>query len=109
MAETSDDTAVDGGREDGWRQVAQCRFEPGGVEELATTIVTAVAAAKGVEPTEITPPLYDFVDAAALEAVFFRPSAVGGSRGVGTVEFRYLDHLVTVGSDGWVAVFERTD
>jgi hypothetical protein len=65
-------------------------------------VVESVAAAEGVDPVELTPPLNDIVDLDALDALF---SPVGGvPRAVGRVEFRYGEHLVVVGADGTVTV-----
>jgi hypothetical protein len=83
-------------------QVAQRRYDPD--EELSTTVVFALADARGVAPAEVnSPPLYERVDAAALERTFFGPQSGPVS---GSVEFRYEEFLVRVGSDGWVRVFE---
>ncbi|MFB6166042.1 MAG: HalOD1 output domain-containing protein [Haloarculaceae archaeon] len=92
-------------------QVAQRHFEPDGTEELTTAIVFAVADAMGVEPHEVrSPPLYESVDAAALEETFFGPGAVARSRsGAGSVEFHYVGYIVSVRSDGWIQVYERAE
>ena len=88
-----------------WRQVAQRLYEPDGDEELTTAIVFAVADAAGVSPTEVrSPPLYEVVDAAAIEDVFFGSGRE--TRGTGTVEFRYQGYRVEIRSDGWIVIFE---
>lgn len=94
-----------------WSQVAQRHYEPDGTEELTTTIVFALADAQNVSPTDIqSPPLYNCVDAPALEATLFGPNVAAEARqGTGSVEFRYTDYLVNVRSDGWVEVFEPTE
>lgn len=94
-----------------WSQVAQYHYEPNGTGELTTAIVSAIAEAMGVSPSEVkSPPLYEVVDAAALEDTFFGPTVAGESRqGTGTVEFRYTDYLVKVRSDGWVQVYESAE
>ena len=90
-------------------QLAQYHFEPTDNGELTTAIVYAIAEAEGINPLELqSPPLYDVIDAPALEATFFGPKAAGRHRhGVGTVEFHYLEYLVTVRSDGWIRVYEE--
>lgn len=91
-----------------WRHVAQELFDPEQEGGLTTTIVYAIAEAKGVSPMEVrSPPLYDVVDVAGIEATFFG-SRNGNDRqqGMGTVEFRYTDYRITVRSDGWVQVDE---
>lgn len=60
------------------------------------SIVQAVAAAADTDPLEL-PPLYERVDADALDAV------VSGLRN-GEVRFRYAGYAVTVHSDGTVEV-----
>lgn len=94
-----------------WTQVVQRHYEPERDEELVTAIVFALAEAERVAPAELTSsPLYEHVDAAALEESFFGPSSADTARqGAGTVEFRYLDYLVTISSDGWIQVYDRTD
>lgn len=65
-------------------------------------VVESVAAAKGVDPVDLHPPLNDVVDLDALDALF---SPVGGvPRAVGRVEFRYDDYVVVVEGDGSVTV-----
>lgn len=93
-----------------WTQVAQRHFEPGGTNELTVTIISAIAEAKGVPPTELkSPKLYDLIDAPALEDTFFGPDVGTVSRrGIGSVQFRYARYLVTVSSDGWVQVYRPT-
>lgn len=92
-------------------QVAQRQYEPSGQSELTTTIIYAIAEAEGVSPSEVkSPPLYESVDAPAIEDTFFGPDVAARSRqGVGTVEFQYTDYLVKVQSDGWVRVYEPTE
>jgi len=94
-----------------WSQAAQRHYDPADTGELTTAIVFAIAEAMGVEPQEVkSPSLYECVDAAALEDTFFGPSVTGESRqGIGTVEFRYTEYLVTVRSDGWVQVYEPAE
>jgi hypothetical protein len=94
-----------------WSQVAQRHYEPNGRGELTTAIVYTIAEAEGVSPSELkSPPLYECVDAAALEDTFFGPDVTGRSRqGVGSVEFQYTEYLVKVRSDGWIQVYEPTE
>jgi hypothetical protein len=69
---------------------------PDGPGGLTTAIIYAIAEAQCVNPSELrSPPLYDSVDAAALEDTFFGPDVTGRSRqGVGSVEFQYTEYLV---------------
>jgi len=90
------------------RQAAQRHFDPA-EEELTTALVFAIAESAGVAPSELTTPLYDSIDAPALEATLFGPDTNLESRqGVGSVEFRYTDYVVKVRSDGWIQVYEPT-
>lgn len=111
---TDDGPLSDGlseGPETKWRQVAQRWFDVGADEELTTAIVYAVAEAKGVAPLDLeAPPLYESVDASALEATFFGQNVSEQDRqGVGTVEVRYAGYLVTIRSDGWIRVAEPVE
>jgi hypothetical protein len=56
-------------------------------------VVQAVAAVRGVDPTELTEPLYDVVDPEALDAL------LASSNGEMTVSFRYGGHVVRVTDD----------
>ena len=106
---TSDDWTIDAG--DRWTQVVQYHYDPDEDEELTTAILFAVAEARDASPSEIdAPPLYEWIDAAALEETFFGTDVAGDvRRGVGTVEFRYVEYLLHVRSDGWIRVFESSD
>jgi len=92
-------------------QVAQHSYEPNGNDELTTAIIYAIAEAEGVSPSEVkSPPLYGSVDVPAIEDAFFGPDGDRESRqGTGTVEFRYIDYLVKIRSDGWIQVYEPSE
>ncbi|RKD89094.1 HalOD1 output domain-containing protein [Halopiger aswanensis] len=94
-----------------WQQTAQWLYEPDRDGGLTTAIVFAIAEAKDASPSEVkSPPLYESVDVAGIEAAFFGPHTENASRqGTGTVEFRYTNQLIKVRSDGWVQVYERTE
>ncbi len=64
-------------------------------------IVEAVAEIEGTHPTELRPPLYDTIDAEALERLFTGDPSV-------TVHFVYNGHEVTVRGDGAVMI-DTTD
>jgi hypothetical protein len=90
-----------------WTQEAQRHYEPQGNGELTTAIVSAVADAEGVAPSDLTfPPLYEVIDAPALEDTFF---GTPGGTGTGTVEFTYEQYLIRVKGDGWIQVYESTE
>ncbi|MCU4924623.1 hypothetical protein OB905_01305 [Halobacteria archaeon AArc-dxtr1] len=56
-------------------------------------IITAVAAIEQVDPIDL-PPLFDAIDPDALEALF-ASTGIGGDR-IGTIEFPYAGHTVSV-------------
>jgi len=65
-------------------------------------VIDRVAAANGVEPADLDPPLYEAVDPAALDSLF---DAVGDDRAANnSVTFQYAGHEVTVGPDGAVSL-----
>jgi hypothetical protein len=89
-----------------WVQEVQLHYDPEQFADLTTALVYAIADAMDVDPTEVTDPLYDYVDAAALEETFFgRDAGAEGSQGVGQAEFRYGDYPVTVKRDRWIQVY----
>lgn len=94
-----------------WEVVAQTQFDPSETSELTTAIVHAVAEAEDVPPADVkSPPLYEVVDTAALEAAFL--GIEGAFRGPAprcSTEFMYRGHRVVVRSDGWVLVTDRVD
>lgn len=67
---------------------------------VASSVVTAVSKADGVDPSDL-PPLQETVDGDALDALFARSSTgTDGPR----VAFHYAGHRVTVESDGAITV-----
>ncbi|MFC6977259.1 HalOD1 output domain-containing protein [Halomicroarcula sp. GCM10025709] len=108
---TMDEDDPISGADTDWSQVAQRHYEPEESGELTTVIIYTIAEVEGISPTEVmSPPLYECVDTAAVENMFFGTDVTGGSRqGVGMVEFQYADYLVKVRSDGWVQVYEPTE
>ncbi|WP_252699659.1 HalOD1 output domain-containing protein [Natronosalvus vescus] len=71
------------------------------------SVVEAVAEAEGVDPLELSPPLYDVIDPDALDQVF-APTSME-SRMEGEVTFSYNGYEVTVCGDGYVTVEERNE
>lgn len=71
-------------------------------EPLSVRVVRAIAAHDGVDPTELTPPLYHSLDPVALDSLF-ESTATDGSR-TGRVTFTYDGKTVTVDSAGEVTV-----
>lgn len=93
---------------DEWQQVQETHYDHDGAEELVTVLVLTIAEAKGVDPldTESMPPLYESIDAAALEDTFFGPAKTGPTGKTGIVTFHYDTCKVSVDSDGWISVYE---
>ncbi|PSP85677.1 hypothetical protein BRC83_02855 [Halobacteriales archaeon QS_1_68_17] len=73
-------------------------------EYVATTVIEAIADVEGVAPRDLQAPLYDWVDAEALSALFDtdRPNEM-------RVEFRVEDHEVAVTADEVVVDGNRYD
>jgi hypothetical protein len=101
-----DDAPDEGGAT--WSQAAQRHFDSEDTVELTTEVVFAIADARGTSPSEMSgPPLYECVDVPALESALFGTDESGTRQGVGSVDFRYAEYLVTVDSDGWIRVAEQ--
>ncbi|MDS0473853.1 HalOD1 output domain-containing protein [Natrinema sp. 1APR25-10V2] len=62
-------------------------------QSISVAVVTAVARRRGADPTDL-PPLYEWIDPDALDALF-SPTRRGGSRD-GRLEFTYDGHEVAV-------------
>jgi hypothetical protein len=73
--------------------------------DISEAVVLAVAEAKGVDPLELTPPLYDVIDPDALEHIFTPISTE--NRMKAQVSFVYTGYKVTVFGDGSVTVEEQ--
>jgi len=77
-------------------------------DDVATSreVVETVAAKEGVDPTDLSPPLYTAIDPDVLDAMF---SERDQREGVGRLVFEYLGYEVTVRGDGGVSVAENGD
>ena len=94
---------------DQWVQVEQAHYDRSTDGELVTKLIYSIADAKGVDPLDHTelPPLYESVDAQALEESFFGPPGAGTQRDEpGAVAFRYAGYKVVLRADGWISVYE---
>lgn len=65
-------------------------------DSISFAVIEAVAEAKGVDSTELNPPLADIIDPDALESLFRSDT--------GEVRFTYHDCEVTVTCEGTVQV-----
>jgi hypothetical protein len=101
-------TAGDEDRAVEWRRVGQRYYDVNDDSELTVAIVYAVADVLEIDPTKVSTPLYDRVDAVALESALFGDN-VPLPQGGASVEFRYEGHLVKVHRNGWIQVFEPVE
>lgn len=62
-------------------------------ESVSIAVVSAVSTRRGVSPTEL-PPLYEWIDPDALDALF-KPTRRGGPRR-GELEFTYDGHDIAI-------------
>ncbi|WP_167599383.1 HalOD1 output domain-containing protein [Halorussus marinus] len=76
--------------------------DPDGDAALSTTVINAVAAAEGVDPTHRNLQLYDALDLEALDSLFERRSRGDHWR----FEFGVHDLVVVVHGDGCIAVYD---
>lgn len=63
---------------------------------LSGAVLAAVAKREGIDPVELSEPLFPAIDTEALDRLFKAAS--------GTVTFQYLDYEIRVDSDGTVEV-----
>ena len=68
-------------------------------KSLSSAVIEAVAAEKGVQPTELPEPLYNALDADALDALFGDRDGASGK-----VIFSYCGYSVTATANGHVSV-----
>lgn len=69
---------------------------------LSRVIFESIAAVEGIEPAELSPPLYDVIEPEALDELFRTSKHMTPS--CGWVVFEYLDYEVTAHSTGYVEV-----
>lgn len=70
--------------------------------DISTTVVTAVARARGVDPTDL-PPLYEHIDPEALDALVTHDVSRARQANL-EITFAFAEYGVTVRSDGEVVV-----
>lgn len=73
---------------------------------LSETIVELIADLEGVDPVELTPPLYSVINPDALESLF-DTSASDESPPSGHVCFHYCGYEIRVESDGELAILNH--
>ena len=64
-------------------------------EHLSQSVIAAVADAEGVDPTELSVPLYEAIDPDALDALFRSDGVAAGQ-----IRFSYHGYQITVYDDG---------
>ena len=90
----------------GCTPVVDAKYESeDGSTSVVETVVLAIADAAGVDPTTL-PPLYEYVDPDALNAMFDRRD--GPSDDTALLSFQVETWNVFVGSDGRVRVCDAT-
>ncbi|WP_254611697.1 HalOD1 output domain-containing protein [Haloterrigena gelatinilytica] len=80
---------------------------PSSGESLSIRVVREVAAHDGVDPMDLSPPLFHSVDPAALDALF-EPTSTDDAR-AGRVTFAYDGKRIAVDSDGEVTIDPERD
>lgn len=75
---------------------------PSSSEPLSISVAREIAAHDGVDPTELSPPLFHSLDPAALDELF-EPTSTDEPR-TGRVTFTYDGKQVTVASDGEIEI-----
>lgn len=91
-----------------WRQIHQSHYDHEKDVELTTALVSAIAAAKGVDPLNHSalPPLYESIDVQSLEDMFFSSTRTVTQEVRGAVNFEYNDLTIGLRADGWISIYE---
>ncbi|MFC7044957.1 HalOD1 output domain-containing protein [Halobacteriaceae archaeon GCM10025711] len=97
MTESSDEGAVESSRE------TYTTHHDMSADDVSVSVVMAVAAVAGVDPSDLRERLSDVVDPDGLDTIF-RPQEDGTSRTDGHVAFPFLGYEVTVFADGTITV-----
>lgn len=82
--------------------MSQAQTSTAHVDDVICKIVDQVAEAEGVDPVELTPPLFEIIDVDALSRLF-DPTPTTGQMG-GRVTFSYKGYEITVQDDDVVEV-----
>lgn len=75
-------------------------------EKPSTLIIELIADLEGVDPAELSPPLYSVIDPDALDALF-GSSTDDEPQTAGHVDFEYCGYEIRIQSDGEVAILNR--
>lgn len=98
MTESSDEGAVESSPE-----TYTAHHDMSADDDVSVSVVMAVAAVAGVDPSDLRERLSDVVDPDGLDTVF-RPQEEGTPRTDGHVTFSFLGYEVTVYADGTIEV-----
>lgn len=85
-------------------ETAVTHQEPSG-EKPSQRIINRIADLEGIDPTELTPPLYSKVDPEALDSLFRSPTS-DGSEPADHICFRYCGYEIRVESNDHVSITE---
>lgn len=83
------------------------RTSAGGESSVSQSVIEAIAEAKGTDPVELTPPLFEVIDPDALDQLF--AATPTNERMGGQVVFTHNGHEITVHGDNSVSVKERNE
>ncbi|MFA9418170.1 HalOD1 output domain-containing protein [Natrinema sp. HArc-T2] len=75
-------------------------------EDLSMMIIELISDLEGVDPVELSPPLYSVINPEALDALFHSASS-DAPQTSGHVQFVYCGYEIRVQSDGEIAVLNR--
>jgi len=75
-------------------------------EDPSTMILDMISDFEGVDPVELTPPLYSVIEPEALDALF-HPATSGMPHTSGYVQFEYRGYKIRVQSDGEIEILNR--
>lgn len=90
-----------------YEMIEQAETGDSGERDVSTTIVLAVARASGTPPTDL-PPLYDYVDPEALDALVAHSTGRPDRTDL-TITFSFSGYEVTVHEDGEVVVSQPVE
>ncbi len=95
-------TATADGDSDDRESTYRTQTDATGRDSFALSLVRALAAAKGTEPTDLSVNLYEHVEVDALEQLARHARETEGV--TWRLEFAVGERVITASSDGWVEV-----
>ena len=76
------------------------------MENISTRVIREIAGREGIDPIDVTPPLYEVIDPEALDSLFHPGASSNTSNG--TIRFSYSGYRVTVQSTGHISIAPET-